>query len=127
MAAVCCFVIAINASRLTLIETVSRLFCFMYARASRIRQKKIIFRLLNFLLYCILNHESHNMPDDNTTNHKPTAAVEPIRITCVVTQELDSWLEAEAKRCMQGKAAIVRLYLAEAYQRAQAESAPTAA
>ncbi len=62
------------------------------------------------------------MTADTSIKHKPAATNEPIRLTVVLTPELDSWLESEAKRCMQGKSAIARLHLAEAYQRAQSEA-----
>ncbi len=61
------------------------------------------------------------MADEPSINQKSTAA-DPLRITVVLTPELDIWLEAEAKRMMQGKSATARLYLAEAYQRAQVEA-----
>ncbi len=62
------------------------------------------------------------MTADTSIKQKTTATSEPIRLTVVLTPELDAWLDSEAKRCMQGKSAIARLHLAEAYQRAQVET-----
>lgn len=60
------------------------------------------------------------MTPRNSDERKPEQSP---RLTVVLDEELDAWLEVEAKRRKQGKATTARMFLAEAFERASLSAA----